>query len=154
MYDHRTPRASEDIVGVLAQTPADAREIVAPRVDGPDDVAERIDEAAGAVGDVHEAPCRLMAERGRFPTRHFALDGDARQAAADVVVQIGGDAHAHALEGEQARHAVPVRGERGQDRRGEQGGPEPPPLRHRRQDANSTAAGPRPASPALVTART
>ena len=82
-----------------------------------------------------EAACRLMAERGRFPAGDLALDGNARQAAADVVVQIGGDAHAHALEGEQARDAVPVRGERrpGSPRR-QRRGPEPPPLRHRRQD--------------------
>ena len=71
------PRPGKDIVRVFAQASTDAGEIVASRIDGPDHVAERIDQAARAVGDVREAPHRLMPERRRFPARDFALYGDA-----------------------------------------------------------------------------
>ena len=54
-------RAGERVVGILANAPADARQIVPARVDGPDDVTERIEELSRTVGDLHDTPCRLLA---------------------------------------------------------------------------------------------
>jgi hypothetical protein len=100
--------ADQEVIGVLANASTDAREVVPSWIDGPHDIAERIDKAPRAVSNFEEPARRLFAQRSGLATRDLALDRNARQAPTDVVVQIGSDSHPHPLHSKQLSDAHPV----------------------------------------------
>src|ERR1017187_2512214 len=92
----------EDVRGKAAHTLSQIAEVVLVRLDGPHDVADVIQELAGERADALDRLAGYAS--GRALVGHFAEDGDLRKAGSDVVVQIGGDAHANALDFEQPGH--------------------------------------------------
>src|SRR6266536_767838 len=78
------------------------------RIDGPNDITHRAHQLRRTRGDLGE---RLVSG-GSLPTdtlaNYFAEDGTLRQTRSDVVVQISGDAGAHALQLQQPIDSIPV----------------------------------------------
>ena len=86
-------------------------QVVLRGIDRPDGVAHGADEGARCLGDLGEEGVHLPARR--LAARDLAQDRDAREARADVVVEVCRDPGADALEGEVARRhgrAPPRRG--------------------------------------------
>jgi hypothetical protein len=117
----------EHVGRVIAHPLQYARDVIAPRVDGPDHVARGIDQAAGRLAKVVQPALRVR-RQPRLPLDDFAQDRDARQRAADIVVQVGGDAHTHALHRDDAPEPLVVQAVHGQHSQPAGSEQKPPPL--------------------------
>src|SRR5262249_5727458 len=95
----------QGIAGKVAHALEQVADAVALRVDGPDDVAHRLDELARDRGDAAKGVRRLQSRVG-VTADELAKNGDLREAGADVVVEIGSDSRPDALDGEKLRDAV------------------------------------------------
>ena len=124
----------EEVGREVAEPVREALEVVVPRVDRPDRVAERVDDSARRLADLREEAGRLA--RGvEVPAADLREDRDAREARADVVVEVRREARPHALDGDGVPHALPVDEERGERHEGERRHEELRPPPERRKDA-------------------
>src|SRR5438094_649473 len=83
--------------GPTAHTLSQVAKAVAGGIDRPDDVVQRIHQAARQLGNQYERFCdtQVLAE----PLMdHFTQHGNLREARPDVVVQVSGNARPHAFE--------------------------------------------------------
>src|SRR6516225_4838805 len=85
-----------------------AGEIISPRIDRPHDIAQRISEPSGHRRHLagHGKGFRIGA--ANLLLHGFTQESHAREARPDVVMQVRGNARAHALEFEKPFHAVAI----------------------------------------------
>jgi hypothetical protein len=86
---------------------AEVGQMILAGIDRPHDVAHRVDELAGQPRDGGERVDQRGVGLADLPLDHFAEERNPRQARADVVVQVGGDALADAFELRQPLLAAP-----------------------------------------------
>src|SRR5919204_1823292 len=87
----------EAVAGEPAHPLREVAQVVTPGVHRPDDVAHRVDRAAGDRGDHGEPLGHLRVGLPRLLAQHLAQARDQREVRPDVVVQVRGDACAYAL---------------------------------------------------------
>src|SRR5208282_4704013 len=99
---------NQQVAGHFAHALAQIVQPVSSRADGPHDIAHGVDQLARDAADTRQ---RFLAHKslGSTEAHHLAQDGDLRQAGAHIVVEVGSNAHADALERQQSLGAVAMR---------------------------------------------
>src|ERR1700733_5197470 len=96
----------ERLVGKLAHALRQEVKVVLSWIDGPHDVTHGIHKLARDHSDSEKGRVDFGIALADATADHFAQDGHLREAGANVVVEIGGDAGANALHGQQLRQAA------------------------------------------------
>src|SRR5215471_17906407 len=146
-YLFRRPEFPVDAFGLkhvgreLPYSREDVPQIVLAGINRPDDVAHRVNEAAGGVCDVGQHIERFSMIDFSLALDYLAQDSHPRQACADVVVQISCYSGAHPLQLQQAGDSIAISGvdSKPDQRRGDR--QEPPSAPDRRQDFETYAGG-------------
>src|SRR5262245_47497329 len=98
---------SEDVAGEAPHALVEVAQLVALRVDYPDDVAHRIHQLARSPGDDRETFGHGRRDTS-LVTRHLAQHGDARKAGAYVIMKVRSNARANSLNLKESPNAIAV----------------------------------------------
>ena len=116
-------------------------DVIAFGIDGPDDIAHRLDRLPGSVGNDCQSLGNLRISLSCLLAQHFAQAGNQRKIRSDVVVQIGSYTRAHPLQLNQPAQPNTICGVAERAKRKRDQDQKPPALPDRRQDPEAHQCG-------------